>query len=148
MLITIKRKEYFARTTIGDLFIDGERFCYTLEDTVRAANIKVAGETAIPQGRYNVSVTYSSRFKRDMPIVYTEKDGITLRANGQSFRGIRIHGGNTHENTEGCPLVAYNRPSKETIQGTAEKDLTQKIKEAIMAGENVILEVINTPQNA
>lgn len=146
MLITIQRNEYTDDTTIGELFIDGERFFYTLEDTVRAPKIKVAGHTAIPEGRYNVKVTMSSRFKRDMPIVFSESDEITLKAKGIEFKGIRIHGGNTHANTEGCPLVAYNRPSRETIQGTAEKELTAKIKEAIGRGENVVLEVVNMPQ--
>lgn len=147
MKLKIVREEYTDDTTIGHLYIDDVEFCWTLEDTVRAKGIKVTGHTAIPATRkepYNVTVTYSNRFKRDMPLVYTEGD--TLSANGISFAGIRLHGGNTHLNTEGCPLVAYDRPSKETIQGTAEKELTAKIKAAIDAGETVTLEVVNNPQ--
>lgn len=147
MNIKIVRSEYTNDTTIGSLFINDERFCYTLEDTVRARGIKVKGHTAIPAGTYHVNVTMSGRFKRMMPIVYSEADGMTLSNEGVSFVGIRLHGGNTHQNTEGCPLVAYNRPSKEMIQGTAEKELTQKIKAAIDSGEQVFLIIENKPQN-
>jgi len=147
MKIKIVRSEYTKDTTIGDLFIDDERFCYTLEDTVRAEGIKVKAHTAIPAGEYSVDVTMSSRFKRLMPIVYNRPDKVTLSNAGISFVGIRIHGGNTHKGTAGCPLVAYNRPSKDVIQDTAEKELTQKIKAAIDSGEEVTLIVENKPQH-
>jgi hypothetical protein len=47
----------------------------------------------------------------------------------QNFDGIRMHGGNRPEDTDGCPLVAFNRNGL-IIQGTAEKALTEKIQDA------------------
>lgn len=144
MQIEIRRSEYFPNTTIGKLFIDGEEFCWTLEDTVRAEGVKIHGATAIPAGEYGVKVTFSNRFQRLMPILFTR--GInewTIQTGGVTFMGVRIHGGNTHLNTHGCPLVAYNRVSKEKIYGTAERDLTKRIRAAIERGESVNLKVVN-----
>lgn len=107
------------RNIIGDLFIDGEFFCYTLEDERRADGVKVYGETAIPTGTYNVKLTKSNRFKRLMPLLID----VPL------FSGIRIHGGNTSKDTLGCILVAFNTDYKK-IWGTAEKYLTKELKEA------------------
>ena len=55
-----------------------------------------------------------------------------IKKGGIEFKGVRIHGGNTHRNTEGCILVAHNRVDDEVIQGTAEKDLV-----------NILLDCIN-----
>lgn len=128
MNILIVREEFFSDTTIGKLYIDGKFFCHTLEDAVRGFGIKIDGITSVPSGGYYVSLTESTRFKRLMPMVYTENNGYELKAGGISFKGIRMHGGNTHKNTEGCILVAHNRVSSKVIQGTAEKDLVNVLK--------------------
>jgi hypothetical protein len=107
------------RNIIGDLFINGEFFCYTLEDEKRADGVKVYGETAIPVGTYTVKLTKSNRFKRLMPLLLD----VPL------FKGIRIHGGNTSKDTLGCILVAFNTDYKK-IWGTAEKFLTKELQEA------------------
>ncbi len=146
MKIEVKRDSYTARTTLGKLYINGVYFCETLEDTVRPYGIKVKGETAIPEGIvYIVKVTYSTRFKRDM-ISITTDGNYTLSAKGITFKGIRAHGGNTHKNTEGCPLVAKNRLSDDTIQGTMESPLLIKVNEALKRGEDVQWLAVNLPQ--
>jgi len=103
-------REFFTPTeTMGSLLIDGKFFCYTLEDKDRGLNQtdsieairakKVKGQTCIPYGKYKVQVTPSNRFKRDM----------TAILNVPGFEGIRMHGGNTHLDSEGCPLIARQR---------------------------------------
>lgn len=147
----IKRDLYTEQTTLGKLYYIVEKFCETLEDTVRPQGIKVNGHTAIPGSpsgmRYHLSISFSNRFQRDMPIIYNQIDKSTLTTNGISFKGIRMHGGNDHEDTEGCPLVAYNRISNTKIQGTAEKALTAKIKELEKTGECYIT-IINLSQKS
>jgi len=101
MNIHIKRIHFDPDYTVGELFIDGVRHCFTLEDTVReklgvsVASWKIAGKTAIPSGRYEIKVSFSERFKKHLPILLTVP----------GFVGVRIHTGNTSENTEGCILV-------------------------------------------
>ena len=63
-----KRKTY----TIGHLAIDDKPFCDTLEPTWRdigwgRKGRKVAGRTAIPEGRYPVVVTFSPKFQKWHP---------------------------------------------------------------------------------
>lgn len=94
MKIEVVRNQLSANSTIGDLYVNGVWECFTLEDVVRGGP-KVYGKTAIPAGTYEVQITFSNRFKRDLPLLL----------NVPGFEGIRIHPGNTAENTEGCILV-------------------------------------------
>ena len=108
MRLELKRKALLPEYTIGSLFINGKLFCNTLEDTVRDLNKdgdlndagegKVYGQTAIPYGTYEVVITYSNRFKKQLPLL----------ENVKGFEGIRIHPGNTKEDTHGCILVGVN----------------------------------------
>ena len=91
--------------TIGKLYHEDDLICHTLEDKDRGlkqewelATIvakKEYGKTAIPLGRYEIAITMSNRFKRALPLLMNVK----------GFEGIRIHPGNTAEDTEGCLLV-------------------------------------------
>jgi len=123
------RDTFTANSTTGKLFLNGKFFCYTLEDVVRPYGEKVPAKTAIPAGVYPVQLSMSSRFKRIMPMIYNQENGYELKAGGISFKGIRIHGGNTHKNTEGCVLVAHNKINDDLIQGTAERELTNALKD-------------------
>jgi len=106
------------RCCIGDLYVENEFFCFTLEDELRDKEVKVYGETCIRAGRYKVELTMSNRFKRIMPLL----------VDVPMFKGIRMHGGNTSKDTLGCPLVAFNTDFKK-IWGTAEKALTKRLKD-------------------
>lgn len=97
MKLLLKRLHYTPNSIIGELSIDGKFECYTLEDIER--DVKVMGKTAIPKGSYNVTITYSNRFKRDMPLLM----------NVPNFSGVRIHNGNTAADTDGCVLVGKTR---------------------------------------
>ncbi len=126
--IQIIRSEYFDDTTIGKMYINGEYFCFTLEDAVRAYGVKVNGHTAISAGIYRGEISMSSRFKRLMLMIFTEDNGYEIKKGGISFKGVRAHGGNSHENTEGCVLIAHKRVSEKIIQGTAEKEFLKKVE--------------------
>lgn len=91
--------------TLGELFINGVKFCDTLEDTDRGllksmskeatAKIKVFAKTCIGKGLYDIVINFSSRFGKLMPQLI---DVV-------GFLGIRIHNGSYPEHTEGCILV-------------------------------------------
>ena len=132
MYIKVVREVYTDTTTTGTMYLNGEFFCYTLEDVVRAKGVKIYGETAIAAGIYKVVVNRSNRFKRDMPLLIDVP----------MFKGIRIHGGNTHKNTHGCILVAKNRISDEMIQGSEEKRLTAYLKK----DKETVIEIIDTKE--
>lgn len=129
MEIEVKRRWADSDATIGELAVDGSIECYTLEDEVREGDIfqvKVQGATAIPAGRYQVIVTRSARFGRDLPLLL----------NVPNFEGIRIHPGNTAANTEGCLLVGMKRgPACVEDSRTAFDALFPKIQAALAAGE-------------
>jgi hypothetical protein len=98
----ILKREYFGDTfTVGKLYQDDQYLGYTLEDKVREVTgepvsaWKQAGNTAIPKGTYKVAITFSNRFKMNLPQL--------LDVPG--FTGVRIHTGNSSKDTEGCILV-------------------------------------------
>lgn len=116
----LRRQWFCDHTTIGTFSVDARPWGFSLEDAVReiagqpVESWKVPGKTAIPLGTYRVIVTPSARFKRDLPLL--------LDVPG--FGGVRLHGGNDHTDTEGCPLIARNRPSDWVIQGQLATKLT------------------------
>ena len=124
MDITLNRIAKKPKYTIGKLYIDGEYFCDTIEDTDRGltqtmtdAQIKskkVYGQTAIPTGTYRVIISYSNKFKRQMPLLL----------NVPGFLGIRIHSGNTEKDTEGCLIVGKNKVVGKVIES---KDTYNKL---------------------
>jgi hypothetical protein len=105
MKLRVIRDRSTERSTLGALFVDGRFFGWTLEDVVRekpgvpVADWKIPKKTAIPVGTYALQVTPSARFQRPLPLL--------LDVPG--FTGIRMHRGNTAEDTEGCLVVGQTR---------------------------------------
>ena len=112
MYIQLIRNKPQGKALFGQLYVDGEYFCDTLENT----------DYAIPTGFYRLRVTMSPRFKIFLPILDgvwgyrgsgVEGSGVTskhLNSKASEPRsakrtGIRIHAGNTIQDTEGCILV-------------------------------------------
>lgn len=130
--LTLKRTYPKEKYTIGELYIEGEYYCDTLEDTVREPDVKIAGKTAIPYGKYEVIVNRSPKFKRDLPLLLDVPN----------FEGIRIHRGNTDKDTSGCILVGENKQRGIVINSTEKEEyITKLLKEAISLGFKVFIEI-------
>jgi len=131
MDLLLNRIWFSDKSTTGTLKIDGEMECYTLEDVDRGlekGGNKIAGETAIPRGKYRTIIDFSRRFQRPLPRLL----------NVPHFEGVRIHAGNRSNDTEGCILVGrvhlvdYVGESKITLES-----LMLKILNAIDKKEEV-----------
>lgn len=133
MKLTLNRVQFEAACTIGQLLVDGNPQCYTLEDLVRAPGApKVFGQTAIPAGTYGVVVTHSPHFGRDLPLL----------VNVLGFEGVRIHPGNTAADTSGCILVGMDRLADSIGRSRlAFEPLFGRIVGALAAGQTVSIEV-------
>ena len=138
MNIELKRIALNDTYTIGKLYIDGAYFCDTLEDKDRGLEDNMPVEkimflkkphiTAIPTGTYTVILNYSNRFKRIMPLVMNVK----------GFAGIRIHAGNTSEDTDGCILVGENKAKGKVLNS---KDTYSRLLKRIKSADKVYLTV-------
>lgn len=118
--------------TISKLFVNEIFQCYIIEDKIRVEKIK--GITAIPRGTYEVIITMSNRFKKLLPLLL----------NVPNYEGVRIHAGNTSEDTEGCLLpglnLAYIKNKRAvTDSRNAFEMLYKKIKSALDKGEKVTI---------
>ena len=58
---------------------------------------------AIPEGEYRVTMTYSPKYKTQLPLITGDSRFNSL------WQGIRIHAGNTAKDTQGCILVGENK---------------------------------------
>lgn len=109
MELYLKREEKSTKT-FGKLYNGNVYMDETLEDAVRPADKFISGQSAIPYGRYRLIISFSNRFKKQMIQVVNVR-GNNILFHGQSIDscGIRMHGGNTEEDTLGCPLVGRTR---------------------------------------
>ena len=108
MEITLTRTAKKTNYTIGKVYINGVKFCDSLEDTDRGLTSemnesvirakKVYGKTAIPTGRYEVTTEWMNSLKCYALMLHNVK----------GFTGIFVHNGVNENNTEGCPLVGVN----------------------------------------
>ena len=136
MELRVERRFKGDAYTIGTLYVNGERFCDTLEDKVRdlaGGESKVPGETAIPEGRYKVIVNRSPKFGRELP----------LMLDVPQFEGVLIHRGNTAEDSAGCILVGENKMKGKVVNSTPyEEKLVALCKAALAEGETIEIEIV------
>jgi len=138
MKCVLQRKVSAADWMFGDWFIEGEWQCHTLEDELR--ELKVDKETAIGAGLYELVLEDSPKFGPD-----------TITFVGvNNFKYIRVHGGTSDDDTEGCVIVGdkvdedLGKISGAKVRGVLEA-LKLKLIEAIDRGERVWIEVRNAP---
>ena len=131
MKLTLNRIFKGTTYTIGKLYIDGEYFCDTIEDTVRdlpaactntpkwlpcKCKEKIHSETAIPAGNYKVTMEHSPRFKRTLPYLH----------NVPHFLGILIHNGNDQTHSSGCIIVGKNKAKGKVLESKVTLDALLK----------------------
>ena len=130
-LIRTSRQEGF---TTGVLCQGKQVMGYTLEPQWRdlSREKQVRGHTAIPEGTYHVTLSWSPRFRRMVPRL--EKVPY--------FTGILIHCGNKVGDTRGCILVgernAYNTLKNSRV--TFDR-LYACLEAAVKVGEEVTITV-------
>ena len=135
-MMLIREDDPTSNHNFGQLWIDGIYFGETLEDTDRFLEShpmdKVPNDTAIPRGRYPVTLTMSTRFGKVMPLV----------SDVSGFDGIRIHGGNSEADTHGCPLLGSVRTATgiANCAGINER-LIDRLQAALDRKEDIWLEV-------
>lgn len=148
MELTLKRIALRGTYTIGRLYINGSYFSDTLEDRVRDLNKdgdlndagegKVYGKTAIPYGRYEITMKVQSP-KYSQRASYAWCKGYLPRLlNVPHFDGILIHAGNTSEDSSGCVLCGENKVKGQVINSMATlKRLVPILKRASDSGEKI-----------
>lgn len=139
--------------TIGKLYIDGAYVCDTLEDTVRDLNKngvfdgdekKVYGETAIPYGRYEITMNVISP-KFFQKAAYKWSGGYLPRLlNVPHFDGILIHAGNSAFDSAGCVLVGRNTVVGRLTESmdTLRYAVYPPLKAAAARGEKIYITII------
>lgn len=132
MLLTVKRSPSKEGATIGEMLVDGVHECWTCEDQIR--EVKIPHETCIPPGRYRVVLTQSQRFKKVLPELL----------NVPNYAGVRIHSGNTKEDTDGCIMVGEEKTATGVYRSReAMLELMAMLSGVIEAGEQVWIQVEN-----
>ena len=125
MLLEVFRRKSNGDTTIGDMHVDGQYLCKTLEDEYR--DVKIMAETRIPAGTY---------------IIKLQHQGMLWLQNVPNFTTIYIHIGNTDEDTRGCILVGMLEKDWKLIQSTvAYVKLYTKVTQALNNGEPVSITI-------
>ena len=142
MELRLERKYRNNNYCIDKLYINGKYFSDVLEDPDRGLTdtmsleeikkIKIKGNTCIPYGTYNITITYSPRFKKNLPLLNNVK----------GFDGIRIHSGNTPQDTEGCLLLGLNKVKGRVVDSkvTVNKFI-DIVQEALNKGEKVTITI-------
>lgn len=108
-MFTLVRYTRTETAILGSLYLNGAFICYTLENAAKA----------IPAGLYSIENSKSPKFGRELPLLFSDKV--------PSRRGVRIHAGNTYQDSAACVLVGMKRDeAKERIDESkdAEKMVT------------------------
>ena len=130
--LLILRDTFSDESTIGELFLNGERFCDTLELPYRDNQRSIS---CIPVGDYKVRLRY--------PRESATRNYLHLLVEDVKDRSyILFHRGNTAKDTRGCILVGQGSQQDIVHNSTLAMDLL--IKEIInLGGTNINLIIKN-----
>lgn len=145
MNIELKRFVDNGHCTLGTLTVDGKGMAFTLEDIHR--DVKLRGETRIPAGTYKMGLRneggMTGRYKGQFPEMHK---GMLWLLDVPSYKYVYIHYGNYPANTNGCILVGSSADMLQSMVGNSVatyRSLYPKIADAIIAGEDVMIQVID-----
>jgi len=126
------RNTFSKKSTVGELFLNGERICDTLENPWQDNQRNIS---CIPEGVYPVRLR--------LPRESGTRDYIHLLVKDVKDRDyILIHIGNTAKDTSGCILVGLGTEQDVVHNSVLAMDLL--IKEVIhLGGENINLIIKN-----
>ena len=126
------RDTFSKNSVIGELFLNGERMCDTLENPWKNNKKNVS---CIPRGEYKVRLR--------LPRESATRDYLHLLVEDVENRTyILFHRGNTAEDTRGCILVGLGSQQDVVNNSTLAMDLL--IKEILhLGGENINLIIKN-----
>lgn len=150
--LTLKRIAKKDTYTIGRLYINGEYFCDTLEDTDRGLSaaipvdelkkMKVYGRTAIPTGIYRVSLRTVSEKFRNKAWARPYGGRLPRLLDVPAYEGVLIHVGNTPEDTLGCILVGENKQVGKVVNSTSIFNrLMARLQPAAEKDEDVYIQI-------
>lgn len=157
MNILVQRVHKKEDYTIGTLSIDGQYFCDTLEDKDRGLlqnmpldtikSIKVYGETAIPTGKYKITLDMVSPKFSKYPFYNEICQGKLPRLlDVPGFEGILIHvadGSKGADLVHGCIGVGQNKIKGGLLNGKATfKKLYYRLAEATYHHEDITITII------
>ncbi len=151
MELHLERKYRKDTYTIGNLYVNGEWLCNTLEDKDRKLyqgmseelimQQKVYGETAIPYGRYEITLKVQSPRYKDKK-QYAKCQGYVPRLlNVPCFSGILIHIGNSNADTSGCILVGLNTIKGKVMDSTKTFWKLYEILSKVPKGEKIYINI-------
>ena len=156
MELTLKRIALRSEYTIGKLYVDGEYVCDTIEDTVRDLDkdgkfangeVKIPGKTAIPYGRYEITMKVKSpKYSNFSKYSWAKKyDGYLPRLlNVSNFEGVLLHPGNTSSESAGCILTGENKVVGKVINSvnTFRRLMDDYLVPAKKRNENIVITII------
>ena len=154
MRLRVERRWKKETYTIGVLFVDGIRFCETLEDKDRGLKQtdslsyikarKVYQETAIPTGVYEVAMNITSPKYSASAWYWKLCQGKVPRLlNVPGWEGVLLHTGNTALDTAGCLLTGRNTKVGQLTESKATYEkLYKKMKAAYDRGEKITVEIV------
>ena len=152
MILKVKRELPKDTYTPGTLYIDGERFCDTLEDLDRGLtkemsigeiqSKKVYGETAIPKGTYKITLDVVSPKFSQYPFYMEVCQGKVPRlVDVPGYEGVLIHvadGWKKDKLLQGCIGIGERQSDGSLLNG---KETFRKLYSIIKGQTNLTIEV-------
>ena len=156
MELRLERIALRSEYTIGKLYVDGEYVCDTIEDTVRDLDkdgkfangeVKLHGKTAIPYGRYEITMKVKSpKYSNFSKYSWAKKyDGYLPRLlNVSQFDGVLMHVGNSALDSEGCIIVGENKVVGKVINSvnTFRRLMDEYLVPAKKRNERIVITII------